>query len=277
MANVDCKSILDPQTEETLVRRWQDHQDTRARERLLAAHQGLVHRWARKYRSQGCAEIDLVQEGNLGFLHALDRFDSARGARLATFCTWWVRAHMLRFLERNARMVRGATTQARQRLFYRLARTKEALARDDGATPSTDVLATALGVSKADVLAMDLLQSPTASLDAPANTSERDGSTRLDGLCDPAQTPEEGVAAAELGARLDAALHEYQAQLQGRALEMFRERIVSTRPTTLQELSQRWGVTRATARRIEQRVATPLRRHLYRRMGDSITATLGHV
>ncbi|MEM6996767.1 MAG: sigma-70 family RNA polymerase sigma factor, partial [Myxococcota bacterium] len=242
---------------------------------LVAAAQPLVRRIAHRHRGPGCALHDLVQEGNVGLLAAIDRFDPDRGVRLATYAAWWVRAYVLRFVERNARLVRGATTSDRLRLFYQLGRTTQQLAAE-GRETGPAAVAEALGVDERDVVAMQMLRAPAASLDAP---SEGEGRPRvaLDRLADTSDSPEQWLESEELRERLDDALDRFGATLHGRSLEMFRDRVRSPRPASLHELSQRWGVTRPAARRIEDRVSRPLRRFLYREMGDAITAALGSV
>ena len=263
---------LDAEDEIALARRWAATRDPEARDRLLLAHQHVVRQQARRYRCFGCPFADLVQEGNLGLLRALDRFDVERGVRLATYAAWWIRAYILRFVERNCRLIRGATTPDRTRLFYQLAKTKERLVAS-GEEPTPEGVARALDVDEQDVVAMELLQGRVASLDAPA--FELDGARRIDRLAADVDTPEQSFGAAEFRERFGQVLDRFARTLQGRPLELFRERIRTESPASLQELSARWGITQEAARRIERRVATPLRRYLYREMGDTIVATLG--
>lgn len=254
-----------------LFERWRAGRVSGARAELVRCQQPMVHAWARRYRSRECTLADLVQEGNVGLLQAMERFDPERGVRLSTFASWWVRAHMLRYVERNGRLVRGATTAARRRLFYQLAKTTAALSRD-GSLPTAAEIAESLGVSVEDVEAMVSLRTPAASL----NTSSReDDAPRLDRVSDPAPSPEDSVADAELADRLADAVDAYAAGLDGAALAMLRDRVASSSPVPLSELGARWGLSNAAVRRLEKRVATPLRRHLYRCMGDAVVDTLG--
>ena len=262
---------LSAEEERAVFERWKSAGNSAAHGRLVRSQQGMIAFWARRYRSAECSLADLVQEGNVGLLYALERFDLERGVRLATFASWWVRAHMLRYVERNARIVRGATTAARRRLFYQLAKTTASLSRG-GSLPSSEEIAGALGVSTQDVEAMAGLRMPTASLDA---SSQDDEVARMERVSDPSPSPEDEMACAELSQRLGVALEDYAASLEGAALAMFRERIASSSPAPLCELGARWGLSNAAVRRLEKKVATPLRRHLYRRMGDAVIETLG--
>ena len=276
MTTEHSETRLDAATECQLVRRWAQEQDATARDRLVVSMLPLVRRIARRHRGNGCTLADLEQEGQLGLLAAIDRFDPERGVRLATYAAWWVRAFVLRFVEHNARLVRGATTSQRLRLFYQLGRTKQRLAAD-GQDTSPAAIAEALGVPERDVVAMEMLSTPAASLDAPLPGSEGQARTGIDRLADVADTPEDWLQSEELRDRLDAALDSFAKTLEGRSLEMFTDRVCAPSPASLHELSARWGVTRAAARRIEDRVSRPLRRFLYREMGDAITAALGGV
>ena len=267
---------LDATTECQLIRRWAEDRDSHARDRLVASMLPLVRRIARRHRGNGCTVADLEQEGHLGLLAAIDRFDPDRGVRLATYAAWWVRAFVLRFVEHNARLVRGATTSQRLRLFYQLGRTKQRLAAD-GQDTSPAAIAEALGVPERDVVAMEMLRKPAASLDAPLPSSDGQPRSGVDRLADEADNPEDWLQSEELRDRLDAALDRFAQTLDGRSLEMFTDRVRAPSPASLHELSARWGVTRAAARRIEDRVSRPLRRFLYREMGDAITAALGGV
>ena len=261
----------DAEQERTLFLRWKDGGVSSALSRLVRGQQSVITLWARRYSSRECSLADLVQEGNVGLMQAMERFDPDRGIRLGTFSSWWVRAHMLRFVERNTRLVRGATTSARRRLFYQMAKTTAALSRD-GSTPDTSEIADALGVSVEDVNAMSSLRTPAVSLDTPMRD---DDTVCMERVCDPAPSPEEEFAGSELAERLRGALDEYAAGLDGAALAMLRSRVASPSPTPLRDLGAQWGLSNAAVRRLEKRVSNPLRRHLYRSMGDAVVETLG--
>ncbi len=260
--------------EGALARRWRDHRDAAARGELLRALQPLVERLARRYADRACPGADLVQEGNLGALQAIDRFDPDRGIRLSTYAAWWIRAHMLRFVERNRGLVRGATTRERARLFYGLSRATAAL-RAEGLEPTAEALAERLDTSVEDVVAMQALAAPARSLDTPAAGEDTRDDRCLPRVVDARPTPEDAFASGEFADTLASVLAEFEATLDERAKEMFRERVTSTQPCSLTDLGVRWGITRAAARRVEERVTRPLRRFLYEQLGDSIYVTLG--
>jgi len=267
---------LNADVERELLSRWTQDRDMSARARLVESQQALVMRLASSHSGPSHPIADLVQEGNLGLLRALDRFDAKRAVRLATYATWWIRAYMLRFVEHNQGLVRGATTAGRTRLFYQLGRTRQRLAAE-GEEPSREAVAHALGVSEADVEAMELLASPPTSLDTEVSSGDRTSSSRrIDSVVDRGPTPEQALGHVQMSARLDRALEHFGSALHGREREMFTRRVSCAQPASLRELGQRFGMTRAAVGRLETQVARPLRRFLYRELGDSITAVLGH-
>ena len=266
-------TAINRETELELFSRWREHGDQRARDRIVAAHQPMIRRQARRYRTRGCGEADLIQEGNMGLLHALSRFEPERGVRLASYAAWWIRAYILRYIERNGRLLRGTTTAARLRLFYQLGRAKQALATE-GREPDAAAIAALLGVDESDVMAMELLLAPVASLDTQAADS---GTRVLDRIASELPSPEHTTETAEFSRTFRHAIDTYGRTLGERARTVFHERVLGEPPVSADTLGQRLGVTAATVRGMEHRVTVGLRRHLYREMGDSIVAALGPI
>ena len=257
-----------PSVEEelSLIRRAQEG-DARALQRLTTAHLGLVRKVAARYR--GFAPLaDLVQEGSLGLLHAVRKFDADRGVRLSTYAVWWIRATILRYLEHNTGLVRLTTTRARTRLFYHLARTRQQLAAA-GVEPTAQDVADVLDVPVEEVARMEQGLRPGVSLDAPVG-DEAGRDRAVDRLADDDEGPGARLEERELGEVLRGRLAEFAAHLSGRELEVFRDRIASDAPVSLQALGERWGVTREAARRLEHKVLVPLRRYLQRELGDAL-------
>ena len=269
----DMGTACNREEELELVGRWIDHGDRRARDQLVAAHQPMIRRQARRYRTRGCAEADLVQEGNMGLLHALSRFDPQRGVRLASYAAWWIRAYILRYIERNGRLLRGTTTAARLRLFYQLGRAKQVLATE-GKDADAPAIAALLGVDEGDVTAMELLLAPVASLDTQATDS---GARVLDRIASELPSPEHTTETEEFSRTFRHALDAYGRTLGESARTVYHERVLGRPPVSADALGQRLGMTAATVRGMEHRVTVGLRRHLYREMGDSIVAALGPV
>jgi len=241
--------------------------DRAALAELVTSNLRLVVAVALSFRRAFANVLDLIQEGNLGLLEAIDRFDPYHGTRLSTYATFWIRSRMVKYLLDNWRLVRVGTTNARRKLLYGLRQEKERLERE-GLAPTPKLLATRMGVSEEDVVAVDrAVGARDASLDAPL--SEEGEATRGDVLPSAAPSPEREVADAELRERLSEALEELARTLSPREQSLLRERLLADEPVTLQELAGREGVTREAVRQSEARLITRLRAYLEERFPEA--------
>lgn len=272
-ADLDHHPRLDADEEHALALRLFERGDARAFAKLVEGNLRLVLKVAARYRGLA-PQSDLVQEGNLGLIHAVRKFDPSRGVRLSTYAVWWIRAYILRFLERNRSLVRVTTTRARSRIFYRLSRTRQALLAQ-GLEPTAERIAEVLCVAVGEVEVMLQAMRPDLRLDAPAPGTDDDaGSSLLDRVAHEDETPATQLEEAEMGEVLRDKLEQYCTRLRGREAELFTDRLLRDDPIPLQELGERWGVTREAARRLELRVLGPLRRFLVRELGDAVPEPL---
>jgi RNA polymerase sigma-32 factor len=213
---------------------------------------------------------DLVQEGNLGLMHAVKRYDPYRGVKLSSYSAWWIRAYILRFILNNWRLVKLGTTQAQRKLFFNLNRERARLAAM-GIEPTHEEIARRLDVEKKDVMEMDLrLGSSDASLDVPIGDGEGRQTSRLDLLPEKSAGPDRLIEHFELMEMLKEQLHTFRETLSGKELEIFDERMVADEPLTLQELGNRFGVTRQRVRQLEARVVRRLKTFLAECLGDAV-------
>ncbi|WP_434422156.1 sigma-70 family RNA polymerase sigma factor [Nannocystis pusilla] len=234
----------------------------------------IAHEYKRAYQNL----LDLVQEGNVGLIQAVKKFDPYRGVKLSTYSGWWIRAYILKFILNNWRLVKIGTTQNQRKLFFNLRKQVDRL-KQAGVDPTPERIAAALNVSEAEVIEMDRrLSAPDMSLDAPltGGGDEDDGRTRMDIIEDSSDDPEVEVESTEFKDILHAKLRRFGATLSGRELEIFRDRIVADEPITLQELGDRWGVSRERARQLEKRMVLRLREFLQAELGDAVQIALGH-
>jgi len=267
LAEIRKYPALDAEAERALARRYRDTADREALFRLVTSNLMLVVRVAYSFRRAARNLLDLVQEGNLGLLHAVERFDPELGVRLPTYAAWWVRAYMVKFLLDNVRLVRVGTTNARRRLLRNLRREKERL-ESMGYDVGPRLLAEHFGVSQEDVRDVQLaLASRDVSLD---ETVGEDGErTRAESLADPHQPDAEAEAArAELQRQTEAAITEFRRDLAPRDLALLEQRILAEDPLTLQQIGDRFGTTREAVRQAEARLLKRLTAFMRERLGD---------
>jgi len=266
-------ALLDADEEKELAQRYFEQQDVDAAARLVTANLRLVVKIAFEYRRAYRNVMDLIQEGNIGLMQAVKKFDPYRGVKLSTYASWWIRAYILRYLLNNWRLVKIGTTQAQRRLFFNLSKEKrrlEALGVD--ATP--EKIAEGLQVTADEVIEMDRrLAAPEASLDAPARSagsaSDSDrGASRLDLLSDEEVPADEALALAQFNDELQAKVAAFAETLAGREADVFRNRLWADAPETLQEIGDRYGLTREGVRQIEKRILARLRKYLEQEMGE---------
>jgi RNA polymerase sigma-32 factor len=257
---IDRYSLLTPEEERRLALRWRRFGDHSAADRLVTGNLRFVVKIAFEYRTYGVRLLDLIQEGNLGLLVAVDRFDPERGVRLTTYAVWWIRAYIQEYIRRSWSLVRFGTTRAEQRCFYRLRRERQRLERN-GAKAEPDHLASALGVTTEELEAIesritrrDLSLDDTAYLD----TDE----TRGDRIADDRPGPESVFADEELASRAHEQIREALEELDARERDILRRRYLSPRPATLKEIGALFGISRERVRQLEARAMAKLRQRL---------------
>ena len=277
MAEVRRHPLLTREEEVALAARWVEDGDREAARRLVTSNLRLVVKIANQYRRGYHNLLDLVQEGNLGLLKAVQKFDPYRGVKLSTYSGWWIRAYILKYILNNWRLVKIGTTQNQRKLFFNLRKQQEALLKA-GVDPTPEKIAEALDVSPGEVVEMQKrMGAPDQSLDAPLRGEEEGGGrSGVDLLEDDGEDVEGSVSDAQLRDMLGEKLRIFGATLEGRELEIFTERLVSDDPITLQELGDRWGVSRERARQIEKRMVLRLRTYLQAELGDAVQIALGH-
>lgn len=262
---------LDPQEEYRLALRYQQTGDREAAGELIKANLKLVVRLALMYRRAIRHVMDLVQEGNVGLLEALKRYDPAREVRFRTFAAWWIKAYMLKFLLDNARMVRVGTTNARRKLIYNLKREKERLAAL-GVAPTPRLLAERFGVSETDVLEVDrALVSPDLSTDQ--RVAEDSEITVGERLAAPQRPVDEELAEQEMREKVQRAVNEFRGGLSAREATILDRRLYpqsGEEPATLQELGDEFGITREALRQAESKLKQRLGVFLRERLGDAV-------
>ncbi len=277
MAEVRRHPLLTREEEHELAVRWVEEDDQEAGAKLVTSNLRLVVKIAHEYRRAYQNLLDLVQEGNVGLVKAVKKFDPYRGVKLSTYSGWWIRAYILKYILNNWRLVKIGTTQNQRKLFFNLRKQRAAL-EAAGIEPSSEAIANALDVPEKDVVEMERrMAAPDMSLDTPLGGEDGDGTrTRLDLIEDDYADPEDNVDAAEFKSLMSSKLVAFGADLEGRELEIFSDRLMADDPVTLQELGDRWGVSRERARQVEKRMILRLRAYLQQELGDAVQVALGH-
>ena len=238
--------------------------------RLVTANLRLVVKIAYEYRRAYRNMMDLVQEGNIGLMQAVKRYDPYRGVKLSSYAAWWIRAYMLRFILNNWRLVKVGTTQAQRKLFFNLNKEKARLTAM-GIEPSHAEIAKRLNVAESEVTEMDRrLARADASLDATVNEADGRSTTRLELMPSSNATPDQIAEGSEFSELLQGQLEEFRKTLSGKDVDIFDKRVVADEPLTLQELGDQFGVSRERVRQLESRLMGKLREHLRENFGDAV-------
>lgn len=259
---------LAPEEEFRLAREFRATGNQEAAAKLVSHNLLLVVKLALMYRRALRNVMDLIQEGNVGLMEALKRFDPDQGVRFNTYAAWWIKAYMLKFLLDNARLVRVGTTNARRKLLYNLRREQRKLeAQGVQATPK--LLAERLDVPEQDVIEVDrVLSSPDLSTDQPIG---EDGSATVgDLLAGGEPAVDEQVIAKEMREKIESAITAFRHTLGEREQAILDARLNNLEAATLQELGDRFGVTREAMRQAEAKLKTRLATFLRERLGPDV-------
>jgi RNA polymerase sigma-32 factor len=275
LREVQRHPLLSPEETQGLAEKFVSTQDHRVAATLVTANLRLVVKIAYEYRRAYKNIMDLIQEGNIGLMQAVKRYDPYRGVKLSSYAAWWIRAYILRFILNNWRLVKLGTTQAQRKLFFNL-RKKRAELQAMGVDPTNAEIAKQLNVPENEVAEMDVrLQASEKSLDAPIGDAEGRATAKIDTMPSLVEGPEALMADSELQGLLKEKLGAFRETLIGKDKELaiFDERLVSDEPLTLQELGDRFGISRERVRQLEQRLTGRLRDFLRDEMGDSVEPT----
>ncbi len=253
--------------EHELAVRWAREQDVEAARKLVLSNLRLVVKIAMEYRRAWANTLDLIQEGNLGLMQAVQRFDPWAGTKLASYAAYWIRAYILKYLMDNIRLVKLGSTRAERKLFFRLNREKRALERE-GFRPEPRLIAERLDVDEADVVSMEQrLSGGEVSLDAPVG-GDPDASRYGDFVPTPEASAEDTVADENLRETFLSHVHAFAKSLGPREQRILEARVLAEEPATLQELGDEMGVTRERVRQLEKQLVDGLREYLKENVVD---------
>jgi len=262
--------MLSFEEEMALSKRWRDHEDMDAAHKLVTSHLRLVAKIAMGYRGYGLPVGELISEGNVGMMQAVRRFDPERGFRLATYAMWWIRAAIQEYILHSWSLVKMGTTAAQKKLFFNLRRLKGQMqAIDDGDLQPEQVakIAHALDVPEQDVINMNRrLSAPDHSLNAPVR-ADSEGEWQ-DWLVDDSDSQETTISDREEMTGRKALLNGALATLNDRERHILIERRLKDNPTTLEDLSQQYGISRERVRQIEVRAFEKLQKAMHTQVAE---------
>ena len=254
--------MLEPDQEYMLAKRWREHGDTEAAHQLVTSHLRLVAKIAMGYRGYGLPVSELISEGNVGMMQAVKRFEPDRGFRLATYAMWWIRAAIQEYILHSWSLVKMGTTAAQKKLFFNLRKLKgqlQAIEEGDLSPENVKKIATDLNVTEEDVINMNRrLAAPDHSLNAPLKI-DGDGEWQ-DWLVDESDSQEIVLAEQQELSKRRKLLSHAMKSLNSRERHILTERRLKEEPTTLEDLSKEYGISRERVRQIEVRAFEKLQR-----------------
>jgi RNA polymerase sigma-32 factor len=267
MAEVTRHPLLTREEEHALAKTYQQTGDVQAAYRLVASNLRLVVKLAHEYHRNPLALLDLIQEGNIGLMQAVKKYDPDRGVKLSSYAAWWIRAYILRYIMDNWKMVKLGTTEAQRKLFFKLRQEQEKLIAQ-GFEPNPKLLAERLNVTEQDVVEMDQrLGHDEVSIDAPLGDDPKN--TRAERyLPSTAAGAEERLGNEELKELFREKLAEFAKSLEGKERFIFESRLIADEPLTLQDIGDKYGVSRERARQIEAALINRMREYMREQIPD---------
>lgn len=250
MKQVNRFDLLTPEQETELARRYRDQGDLRAAEQLVTGNLRFVVKVAHEYRRYGCKLLDLIQEGNIGLMLAVKKFDPDRGIRLISYAVWWIRAYIQSFIIKGWSLVKIGTTQAQKKLFFKLNQTREALRQLSGGSDSEEI-AEVLNVRPDEVDEMSSrMRGRDASLDLELVAG--DDYSLMDTLADDRDNQETLLAERQEEELRRTTIQTALQSLKPRERAIVTDRLLQDEPLTLQALADRYGISRERVRQVEQ-------------------------
>lgn len=251
--------LLTPEEEEMLIKEMKETGDIEVAKKLVLANLRLVVKIALEYRSAWQNVMDLIQEGNIGLMKAVSKYDATKGAKLSYYASWWIRSYILKFILDNFRLVKIGTTNEQKKLFFNLLKEKERLI-GMGINPDNKMISANLGVSEKSVAVMDRrLGSGGSELSIEAKLDD-EGPSLGDSLTNKDDIPvDERLSDLQGVEILRDHLKSFLEDLKERDREIFEKRLLSEVPASLQSIADQYGVSRERIRQIEERLISNLK------------------
>ncbi len=266
LAEIRKYRYLTKEEEFKLAVKYREEGDLDAVSKLVMANLKIVVVISMEYKNLGMNLMDLIQEGNLGLMQAVKKFDPYRDIRLVTYATWWIRAYILRYIINNWRLVKIGTTQAQRKLFFNLMKEKARL-ESLGYEAGPKLIAHGLGVKEKEVVEMDIrLGNREMSLDEPLR---EDSDSPLLSIIPSKEAPiDEKLADEEVSTLLREKIAEFSKTMNERDLDILQNRILSESPKSLSEMGEAYGISKERVRQLEENIIKRLRKYLQTEIKD---------
>lgn len=258
IAEINKFPILSAEEEFTLAARFKKYNDMEAAHKLVVSNLRFVVKIAHEYRNYGVKLADLIQEGNIGLMHAVKKFDPYKGYRLISYAVWWIRAYMQNYIIKTWSLVKIGTTQAQRKLFFKLGQAKKKLESMSEKNPEFKEIADMLGVKEIELQEMDLrMSNRDVSLDEYIN--EDGDAMHIDFLTDEGEDQETALIKKEQMELVQRHLEGALATLSEKERYIIRHRVMADEPMTLQEIGDHFKITRERARQLEKQALKKIR------------------
>jgi RNA polymerase sigma-32 factor len=258
LTSISQYKLLSRDEEQILFKRLKEQGDSQVTHKLVTSNLRLVVKIAMDYRRMWMQNLlDLIQEGNIGLMKAVEKFDPSKKVKFSYYASFWIKAYIIKHLMDNFRLVKIGTTQAQRKLFFRLKKEKQKL-RDEGFEPKAELISNRLGVSKREVIEMDQrINGWDVSLDAPL-TDDTD-TARVEFLKTSAESLEDTISKKEFETILHQRIAEFKKEMNQRELDIFNQRIFAEDPETLAEIGKRYGISRERVRQIQKNIIAKMK------------------
>ena len=272
LTEISNYKLLTREQEKELGIQVREHSDKQAAYRLVTSNLRLVVKIALEFQRVWMQNLlDLIQEGNIGLMQAVKKFDPYKNVKFSYYASFWIKAYILKFIMDNWRLVKIGTTQGQRKLFFKLKKEKQKLI-DMGFEPKPKLLSERLGVSEREIVDMDQrLDGWDVSLDAPLK--EDSDTERIEFLSTATESIEDQVSKKEIEALLHNKIAEFRKKMTPREIEIFDLRIFSDNPVTLQEIGDRYGISRERVRQVEKNIIKKMREFFKKEIPDFASYT----
>lgn len=266
LAEIRQYPFLSREEEKRLAVKFKEEGDLQAVTELILSHLRLVASIAMEYKNLPFNLMDLIQEGNVGLMQAVKKFDPYKDIRVSTYASWWIRAYILKYILHNWRLVKIGTTEAQRKLFFRLSKERERLEKM-GYEAGPRLLADRLDVKEQEVVEMQQrLGGWESSLDEPAGPESDETLANL--LPSDQEAVDDRVANDELQDLFQEKLREFSKTLKPRELEILNERILSENPKTLEVFGKKYKISKERVRQLEENLIKNLKKFMKQEIKD---------